>query len=129
MKKLLILALILSFASLAIFGFIAMSQDGGCLASALQGGAVCPPNAGELEVAGFHLNAFKIFTSATFNIGLLATLALFFTLMLSVFFGKGLFLLPVKISVKRNNFSRSYDSNFKSLLHSWLSFHTNSPNV
>jgi len=105
-----------------------MSQDGGCLASALQNGAVCPPGAGLLQVASFHLNAFKIFTSATFNVGALALLSVLFTLAFSMFPTRRLILLPVEISITRNNFSRAPDSSFKSFLHSWLSFHTNSPN-
>ena len=129
MNKLLILALILSFVSLAVFGFVVMSQDGGCLASALQNGAVCPPNAGPLAVAGFHLNALKIFTSATFGLSATVILILLAALSLALSFGLNLVLVLVQASYRQNYFSRAADSNFKSLLHSWLSFHTNSPNI
>lgn len=67
MKRLLILLIAISFASIAVFGFLAMDHDnmanGGCLASAASG-SPCPEKANPFAVAFFHLNAFAKFGTA-----------------------------------------------------------------
>lgn len=119
--------LIVSFIGLAVFGFVVMTQDGGCLATLVQGGATCPPNAGSLEVATFHLNAFKVFTTATFDF----SGALFLVLLLSLAFVGFCLSQIVRTQLVSQNFVAEISelglSNFKSRLNHWLSLHTNSP--
>jgi len=123
------LLLMTSFVIVAVFGFVEITQDGGCIASMAQNGAVCPPNAGSLEVTAFHLNAFKIFTSANFKLGVMLLSVLLFSLVLNFFLKKSLVYSLVEIFSVRSTLFQIQFSNFKSLLRQWLSFHTNSPNL
>jgi polyferredoxin len=76
--KFLTLLLIIGFASIAVFGFIAMNDNEGghtgCIAATAQG-AVCPStNLGDF--IAFHANAFRVFSTATFAPSVLSLIAL-----------------------------------------------------
>ena len=57
--------IILSFASISVFGFLAMGHEAGhnCLAAAVQG--MDCPEGGLLSVISFHLDAYRNFSLAT----------------------------------------------------------------
>lgn len=77
--------LLISFLSLALFGFLGMSDTysmahapNQCLASLAQNGA-CPPEENTVASAVFHTNALKVFTTTllTVSLVLLAAAVLF----------------------------------------------------
>ncbi|OGN09413.1 MAG: hypothetical protein A3J46_01250 [Candidatus Yanofskybacteria bacterium RIFCSPHIGHO2_02_FULL_41_11] len=69
--------MILGFIGVAVFGFLAMGEHGpghnfsGCIA-ALQGKADCSAFGGLVSFASFHLDAFKVFSSANFSAAIAA---------------------------------------------------------
>lgn len=81
MKNLFIVFIVSSFIGIVVFGFLAMGEHGpghslnGCIA-ALQEEINCPVFEGLVSFASFHLNAFKVFSSA--NLIATATILLFF---------------------------------------------------
>lgn len=127
MKGLLSILAIVSFIAVAVFGFSAMNPHLGhnphqiCVATIVQG-FECPVG---VNLADFHINAFKIFSSAVFSSYLLIIL-------LTIFLGSGNLML----------FSNRHFANFLKIkeqtsfqplcdrdLTSWLSLHENSPAV
>ena len=72
MKNLFVVFMILGFIGVAVFGFLAMGEHGpghnfsGCIA-ALRGETNCSALGGLVSFASFHLNAFKVFSSANFS--------------------------------------------------------------
>ncbi len=84
MRKMLFLTLILAFSGTAVFGFLAMGHNelgrhNGCLAVSIFKFACSLM--GQLDLANFHINAFKSFSTAIFILNLvLASLILLFSI-------------------------------------------------
>lgn len=132
MKSALAIIFLTAFIGISIFGFLGMGgkemAHGGCLAElAAKGIGICLPGINPFEVANFHLNVFKSFSSSTIN----------FESLFALLFAAVLFLFLKVISEARFSFNRSWDFKNKFLektLHfyrnqeiSWLALHENSP--
>lgn len=90
-KKVLTYLLLSSFFLVAVFGFAGMGHSdapGGCIAS-LSRGVRCPSAVNPLSAAQFHLNAFKSFSTAIFEISALTFLLALILLLLAVLPGPG----------------------------------------
>ncbi|KKT40946.1 MAG: hypothetical protein UW30_C0015G0017 [Candidatus Giovannonibacteria bacterium GW2011_GWA2_44_13b] len=121
--------ILIGFASIALFGFMVMEHEEhgrmGCIAVVSQG-ADCPRGAG-LDVAIFHLEAYKSFSLSILADNFSYTLFLF-----ALFFAAMLFIYPAVIS-PLNLFLRAgtiYSSPFyfhKEEFTRWLSLHEASP--
>lgn len=72
MRSILATILTISFVAVAIFGFVAINPNGGrsfngCIAAASHGGS-CPGEESPLNIFDFHINAFKSFSTAVFDL-------------------------------------------------------------
>ena len=71
----LLILLIAGFLSITVLGFTGMDIDGrghmNCIATAVQG-KVCPEALGILGFINFHANAIKVFSTAVFEMSILA---------------------------------------------------------
>ncbi|KKU91782.1 MAG: hypothetical protein UY23_C0001G0388 [Candidatus Jorgensenbacteria bacterium GW2011_GWA1_48_11] len=90
MKTLFTPFVVLIFLGISVFGFAALHNGmhgASCLASTL-GGGVCVPSGDGFGFASFHLNAFKIFSNATFELALIV-LVIFLIVSLALVFAPG----------------------------------------
>ena len=132
MKSALAIIFLTAFIGISIFGFIGMTgkemAHGGCLAElAAKGMGICLPGINSFEIANFHLNVFKSFSSATIN----------FESLFILFFAAILFLFLKVISEARFSFNENWAFKNKFLKRtlnfyknremSWLALHENSP--
>ena len=135
MKSSLTILLVSSFIGIAAFGFVGMhrgmqAHDGDCIAATVQG-AGCPKQASPADYAAFHLDAFKIFSSAAFSENFLSVLLLAFTALFLIglgFFRQFLFRPPQPI-LSRHKFRNTFSFPQKRELARWLALHENSPAV
>ena len=133
MNRGLTLFVILSFTGLAVFGFLGMGfhdaehSMNGCIA-ALQRETSCLAMSGSFEFAVFHLNAFKIFSSAGSEVSVFfnAMLAVF-ALFLFYFFGPSKYKLPSVLSLAKDSDEYRRSLGFfipkEQKLISWLALH------
>jgi hypothetical protein len=131
MKRLFILLIAISFASIAVFGFLAMSHDSmdnsGCLASTAEG-ALCPTT-NPFIIAFFHQNAFAKFGTAL----LVENLTLLFSILVALFavltiWGTGFKLQKQELTGLFNFKSLSVQYNsFARKIAYWLTLLRNSP--
>jgi len=131
MKLSVVSALIfISFAGIALFGFIVMEHEGqrhmGCIAATSQGGG-CPQSK-EFDFTIFHLEAFKSFSSSILAGGFSSELFL-----LALFFIAALFIHPAGIfspdPILRSLTIYSHPPySSKEEFTRWLSLHEQSPN-
>ncbi len=80
MNRLVTSIVLLSFIALSVFGFIGMDYamdhaTGGCVA-AMATGTACPGKTDPMGFAGFHLTAFKTFTTASTSLPMITGLLL-----------------------------------------------------
>lgn len=133
MKQLFLVSLILSFVSLAVFGFLGMSYamshgHAACVASAAQN-LDCPAETDRIGFVSFHLDALKSFSKAVFGENLLFLIAALF---LAIVFSAIL-----KFSFRHNFFSRLQRGILKEFsafqirreFASWLALHEKSPTL
>jgi hypothetical protein len=134
MRSTLTILLLASFVVIAVFGIFGMhlgvqNHDDGCIAAVAQG-TDCPKQSDPVDYFGFHLDAFKGFSTATFGENLLASLFAF------VFFAAGMWLrmlfghVPlVQCGPGHSRYRRFefFDSPLKRDLVGWLALHENSP--
>lgn len=130
MRFYLILALLISFIAIAVFGFAMMGpNDGhmGCIAAMAQGTTGCPL---AFDMVTLHLNAFNMFSSAVFGqsvLYLILALSAFLLLFLFVFLG-GRFAPPlISRDFRAGYYSELSRPIFSAQLSYWLSLHENSP--
>ncbi|MBI4087924.1 hypothetical protein HY418_00900 [Candidatus Kaiserbacteria bacterium] len=139
MKSLFTTLLIASYVAIGIFGIFDMHQQadmrghdmapGNCIAAAARG-MDCPKEAGTIDSAAFHLDAFRGFSLATFGENLLASLLSVLALLV---IGVGLGALLGNFAPPRLNlaYSRYGPGQFspppKQQLLRWLALHENSP--
>jgi len=113
--KFLAALLLITFVSLAVFGFVSIGHaDHGnapiadCLASKVAG-KICPENETPLSGALFHLKAFSYFSTALFGqIGGVLALMLFAFLLVGKGFLSGLELSAVPVSRQSVDFREIY---------------------
>lgn len=135
MRRKVVILLILSFAGVSVFGFLGMGfheigHDMSSCIAALQKGTGCPMSLGPLGFAVFHLNAFKIFSSANIDASvLLSSVLLALMLFAAVVLKPSYFrLLTVQMSTADRYFDdyrRSYEfcaPNELKFMH-WLALH------
>lgn len=129
MKFFLPTALIISFVSIAVFGFAAMDHGNGdhsgCVASTAKA-INCSGESGALAFIGFHFGAFKNFSTATFS-GMSSVFLLLSVLVFAILLkqsGNGFISIPIA-RYDRAQFS----SVQKERLTRWLAFHENSPSL
>lgn len=96
MRKLIGIIALVSFAALAVFGFLGMnmadmSGHADCIATSVNGGA-CPITGNPIDYAGFHISAFLSFSTAYVVTIVLALAAVFIFIALQ--FGLPLDLAP-----------------------------------
>src|SRR3989338_654112 len=139
MKNLFVVFMILGFIGVAVFGFLAMGEHGpghnfsGCIA-ALQGKADCSAFGGLVSFASFHLDAFKVFSSANFSAATAAFLA-FFIAALVFSTASASRLCDLRVSKKTVASAVTYsvgDGFYTPLeqnLKNWCALHENSPAI
>ena len=118
-----------TFIGMAVFGFLAMGDHGpehnlgGCIA-ALRGETNCSALGGLVSFASFHLNAFKVFSSANFSATTAMGLMLFLiALSASAILAERLFSFEIFRRKQVAISAYSYDSDFyKSLETSFRSW-------
>lgn len=133
MSRFFTLLIIFSFIGIAVFGVFAMnhgvSHDHGCLA-AIARAADCPDNGSIFDFISFHLNTFKVFSTAVLGENFSSILLLVMFLLavaLDISAGK-IFAFPQTDSnLYQRNFYESFISLFKSQVNCWLALHENSP--
>lgn len=126
--------LIFSFIGVAVFGIFSMhadtqNHDGGCIAMASQG-KDCPKQINPFDYTAFHLNAFRGFSTTTFNNGFSASLLLLFLLVAGMGVGvRGDKLISQELSLATSHRpgSELFDRSQKYKFLRWLSLHENSP--
>ena len=135
MRRKIVMLLILSFVSISVFGFLGMGfheighEMSGCIA-ALQKGTGCPVSSSPLGFAVFHLNAFKIFSSANMDTLVLLSsmflaLMLFVTVVLKPLNFRLLTVQTLTVDRYFNDYRRSYEfctPNELKFMH-WLALH------
>jgi len=123
--------LILSFISLAVFGFFGMGEMNNnhvsCIAAEIQNGK-CPVTNTLFSFAGYHLDAFKVFSNAVFNGGVLLLLIFAFLIFSFTNILKLEFSSPIFASASRNSNQLNF-TEAKCKFLRWLSFRENSPTV
>lgn len=136
MKTLATTLILVSFASMAVFGLWGMSAHSShadnisaCLGSLTQG-AVCPDGDPAASV-GFHLNSWRVFSTSLLDSGLYGVLTLMFVLMsallVSFSYPGILIYIPAVSWINRQRiFETSYQP-FKQEKIFWSSLHENSP--
>ena len=124
---------VISFASIAVFGFFAMNHESGhsnslCIAATTQSG-VCPENGSRVALAAFHLGAYRTFTNAIVDVGILNILIAVLSFLL-------LFIVALDIRKFRAEPSfvflkktPSPPQPIRLALGRWLALHENSPNT
>ena len=121
--------LILSFISLAVFGFFGMGEMNNnhvsCIAAEIQNGK-CPITNTLFSFADFHLNALKIFSNATFGLNILSLIFALFLIFSFTGLLKFEFLIPVFVR-ESENLTRLNLLKAKWKFSRWLSFRENSP--
>jgi len=131
--------MILGFIGVAVFGFLAMGEHGpghnfsGCIA-ALQGKADCSAFGGLVSFASFHLDAFKVFSSANFSAATAAFLAFFIAaLVFSTASASRLFDLRFSKNTVSSAVTYSVGYGFytplEQNLKNWFALHENSPAI
>lgn len=135
MKQWLTVLTILSFISIAVFGFMAMghgNEHGGeaCLATTINGKG-CPKEFGLAGVLNFHLGTFKSFSTAVFaeaaSVMYLA-LVLFAVVIISAIRLQSFSnYKQASFTYRRRYLDQPSASFFKSENFRWLSLHENSP--
>ena len=139
MKILLTVLVIVGFSGIAVFGVWMMGDHGlnhdlgGCIA-ALQREANCSAFMGSLGFVAFHLDAFKVFSSAHFSVATAMVLAVFIAAL--VFYtvsGGRLFNFRFSKSTLSSAIAYSADRGFYTSLeqnfNNWFSLHENSPAI
>ena len=139
MKHLFVIFMVLSFIGMAVFGFLAMGDHGpghdlGSCIAALRGEADCSAFGGLIGFASFHLNAFKVFSSANFSTTTAMVLAFFIVAfvfytasagrLLNFGFLKNTSFSAIAYSVGYG-FYTQLEQNFKN----WFALHENSPTI
>lgn len=137
-KSILIIFTIMSFVGLAVFGFLAMGDHGtghslsGCIA-ALQGGTGCSVFKGLADFASFHLNAFKVFSSANFTATTMALLLFLAVIIFSTILPERLLDsgIPKCVLSAVAIYSSGYDfrTPLERSLKSWFALRENSPTL
>ena len=130
MKQMKIFAAILAmiFVGIAVFGFMAMNHMGegqvhSCLASTAQ--AIDCAKGDALAFISFHAEAFRNFSTATFN-SLVTGIVLLGVLFSGLRFRFG----PVlKIGATARITEENFSVSLKQILTRWISLHENSPSV
>lgn len=130
MRLSLITLLILGFAAVSIFGFSVMNHENesghyNCVAAATAGINDCSESETALNMAVFHLNAFKSFSDAIPNI---LTLILFILLLPLAVVKFKVLLLNLNFSSFLKNLKNFYFLPKLKIIH-WLSIHENSPSL
>ncbi|MBI1975230.1 MAG: hypothetical protein HYS57_02640 [Parcubacteria group bacterium] len=135
MKAILLILAVGSFIALGVFGFVAMGENDGlghgrCVA-AMARGIDCPPGSNLVDVAAFHLNAFRVFSNAVFGDYALGAFLFSFVLVLSVavihFLAGSVLVVPVNfLGGQRLRFSEILLPSTRALAR-WLALHENSP--
>ena len=135
MKFLLTILLISSFAGIAVFGVFGMNhgqahdmEPNNCIAATAKG-MDCPKEAGPIDFAAFHIDAFRGFSLATFGESVMSALLLAFASLLFIglaFFSSHLFKLP-QPAFYRHRFRDAFSPPQKQELIRWLALHENSP--
>ena len=139
MKNLFVVFMILGFIGVAVFGFLAMGEHGpghnfsGCIA-ALQGKADCSAFGGLVSFASFHLDAFKVFSSANFSAATAVGLVLFSAaLVFSTASASRLFDLRFSKNTDSSAVTYSVGYGFytplEQNLKNWFALHENSPAI
>lgn len=104
MRHSLSIFLIVSFLSVAVFGFLGMGMSShdhtGCIATAVQGGA-CPEALGAAGFINFHFNAARFFSTAVLVV---SVLAIFLVLASGVFMTSRLYELAVVLKYRLPQF-------------------------
>ncbi|MBI4085897.1 MAG: hypothetical protein HY433_01475 [Candidatus Liptonbacteria bacterium] len=133
MKPILTILLVGSFIGVAVFGFAGMhngmeAHDGDCIAATAQG-AGCSKQASPVDYAAFHLNAFKIFSSAAFSENFLSVLlpALAALLLIGLGFFRQFLFMPPQPILSRHKFRNTFSFPQKREFIRWLALHENSP--
>lgn len=134
MKISLTILLVISFVSIAVFGFFGMNSTMGpghksdCIAAVAQD-ADCPQETNSLDFAIFHVDAFRSFSLTTLTVNI----ATAFLLVLALFLGLGFLLRRIFYTpYLALSFSRFTDSSPplpKQEFTSWLALLENSPAV
>jgi hypothetical protein len=124
--------LLISFVGVALFGYTGMhtgmqNHEGGCIA-ALARGTDCPKQGNLVDYLAFHLDAFKNFSTATFNdiASSLLILSLFVALV-TLWALRRRNLAPPKLAYFRLKQFNSFHPPSQDELIGWLSLHENSP--
>lgn len=136
MKGLVATITLLSFVSVAVFGFMGMTREGGhmtasgtCVASTAQH-ATCPQDTSSVQFAVFHLTAYKGFSLAAFGESLMSQLLLvcalaFLAVVLA--FPSQLHMLSSRVAHYRHQLKDpSFLSHTRALVR-WIALHENSP--
>ena len=132
MRNLFIIFVALGFIGVAVFGFLAMSDHspghdfGNCIAT-LQRGTNCSALEGSVSFASFHLNAFKVFSSAnsvTSNMSLMFFLSVF---VFSIILAKRLFNFETlnykPVAVLAYSSGREFHVSLETDFRSWIALH------
>lgn len=120
-----------AFIAVAVFGVFAMNLEAkaghvSCIAQTVQG-AVCPESNGPLAFIGFHLSAFKSFSTAVFGLSSLVTILLTLVLLtISGFICRDIF-SPKNFSFTARSRESSEPILSKRQFIHWLALHENSP--
>ena len=122
MRKFATILIVIGFSAITVFGIFAMNHghnEAGCIAASAQG-ATCPNTENTLSFIAFHLGAFKNFSTATFIVTALLSIAILLSTAGSLvvapsYSGRQLFSLSVPLLKQR--------------LTRWLALHENSPSL
>lgn len=126
MKLALAAVLILSFASIGLFGFWAMNvgEHGDCLAATAQRVGFCRKDGAEF--LNIHFNFFKNFSSAVLITGFVLTLVLLLAILLINFLSR-LFVRQLFSGKVFAGFIEFLESPLRAKIIHWLALHENSP--
>ncbi|OHB22846.1 MAG: hypothetical protein A2939_03500 [Parcubacteria group bacterium RIFCSPLOWO2_01_FULL_48_18] len=126
-----------AFLAVTIFGVFAMNHGSGhshngCIAAIVQG-VDCPKEDNALSSIAFHINAFRGFSTATFNDNLASALLLFIALALTIVIGVIASVHPAQpicaANCHRGRFLKLYSFPLQQELVHWLTLHENSPSL
>ncbi len=141
MKSLLTTLLITSYVAIGVFGVFGMHTQADmnmqghdtapstCLAATAKG-VDCPKEAGPIDFAGFHIDAFRGFSLATFGENILASFLILVLLAVGVGLSRllGNYLSPPQLNLAYSRYGPEQVSlPLKQQLLRWLSLHENSP--
>ena len=122
MKKWLTIAAIVGFSGMAVFSFMAMghaSSHFDCFAKIAQG-TLCP--GGPLAYVNFHLNAFRIFSTAVFGASILSAILLLLAVLAVYFLKQSPPVTASFVFIGRPDF-KFVTSAQKRQFYRWLSLH------